>query len=244
MDRNDSRLHTPSSHLRTPRLASASAAASAQHARARAARGQADVCVACAVDCVRCCGVVVVHERVLVSVYRSLCGASECPPMYGSHWEAVGFQGSDPATDVRGGGLFSLVQLLSFVQGDSRELALRLFQLSNDPVQHFPFSVVALNVSGFVLAALRSGVLHGECSRRGDVWLACQALFAAAMSSFHRQWKEQSATISSWSSVRQSTTANTQPHPQQPRSSTTPLLCILMRCSRPLRSSAVRAWRC
>ena len=143
------------------------------------------------------------HERVLVSVYRALCGSSECPPVFGSHWESIGFQGSDPATDVRGGGLFSLVQLLAFVQAHPASAA-RLYALSRDDVQHFPFAVVGLNVSGFVLAALRSGALHAECNREGDVWRCCHGLFAAAMAAFHRHWKDSSATITSWSAVRQS----------------------------------------
>ena len=144
------------------------------------------------------------HERVLVSVYRGLCGAAECPPVYGSHWESIGFQGSDPSTDVRGGGLFSLLQLLAFVQAEGRPLALRIFQLSTDPQQHFPFAVVALNISGFVLTALRSGALHGECSRRGDVWAVCHSLFTAAMSRFYQLWRQQSATILCWNAVRES----------------------------------------
>lgn len=146
---------------------------------------------------------VVVHERLLVSLYRGLCGTSECPPVFGGHWESIGFQGKDPSTDVRGGGVFGLVQLLHFVQSQ-QELAMRIFTLSNDPVQHFPFSVVGLNLSGFVLTALRSGLLNGECNREGDVWRCCHRLFAAAMGQLFTEWKDTSATITSWSCVRRS----------------------------------------
>ena len=76
----------------------------------------------------------VVHERVLVSVYRGLLGASECPPVYGSHWEAVGFQGNDPSTDVRGAGMLGLLLLLAFVQ-QRQALADQLFKLSTDAHQ-------------------------------------------------------------------------------------------------------------
>ena len=149
------------------------------------------------------------HERLLVSLYRGLCGEAECPPVFGSHWEGVGFQGQDPATDVRGGGVFGALQLLRFVQ-EERPLALRLFALSTDAVQHFPFCVVGLNLSGFVLTALRSGLLHGDCNRTGDVWRSCHRLFTASMAAFFQQWKEQSATISHWNDVRESTTGDPQ----------------------------------
>ena len=80
------------------------------------------------------CVVSVLHDRVLVSVYRGLLGASECPPVYGSHWEAVGFQGNDPSTDVRGAGMFGLLLLLAFVQ-QRHALANQLFKLSTDAHQ-------------------------------------------------------------------------------------------------------------
>jgi len=41
-------------------------------------------------------------------------GNSDCP-RYGSHWERIGFQGNDPATDLRGVGLLGLLQPLFLV---------------------------------------------------------------------------------------------------------------------------------
>lgn len=32
-------------------------------------------------------------------------------PRYGPHWTALGFQGDDPATDLRGAGMLGLLQL-------------------------------------------------------------------------------------------------------------------------------------
>ena len=84
----------------------------------------------CPVPCCR----PVLHERVLVSVYRGLLGSSECPPIFGSHWEAVGFQGNDPSTDVRGAGMFGLLLLLAFVQ-QRQTLANQIFKLSTDAHQ-------------------------------------------------------------------------------------------------------------
>ena len=47
--------------------------------------------------------------RLAVSCYsNSLCKACR----YGEHWALMGFQGSDPATDLRGAGMLGLLHLL------------------------------------------------------------------------------------------------------------------------------------
>ena len=50
------------------------------------------------------------HERMLMTIYCSLTGDATWPPRYGTHWEVVGFQGNDPATDLRGVGMLALLQ--------------------------------------------------------------------------------------------------------------------------------------
>jgi hypothetical protein len=144
----------------------------------------------------------VVHERVLVSIYRSLQGAACSPPVFGSHWEVVGFQGSDPATDVRGGGVFGLLLLLRLLQSE-QQLASRMQALSVSQLQHFPLAVVCLNLAGIVLSTLRLGLLNGECNRqRGGMWEVAHTLFAAAVDAFVNCWMEEAATISCWAEVR------------------------------------------
>jgi ELMO domain-containing protein len=73
-------------------------------------------------------------ERVLQTIYRDMTGDKLSCPRFGSHWEALGFQGKDPATDLRGAGLFGLVQWLFFLK-THRPLLLRIFKLSKDDVQ-------------------------------------------------------------------------------------------------------------
>lgn len=36
-------------------------------------------------------------------------------PRFGPHWESVGFQGDDPATDLRGYGMLGLLQMLTLI---------------------------------------------------------------------------------------------------------------------------------
>ena len=47
----------------------------------------------------------VLHERILMSVYRVITREETLPPRFGPRWETVGFQGDDPATDLRGAGM-------------------------------------------------------------------------------------------------------------------------------------------
>ena len=42
------------------------------------------------------------HFEVLLTLYKLLTGSKLDCPRYGSHWEQIGFQGNDPATDLRG----------------------------------------------------------------------------------------------------------------------------------------------
>ena len=156
-------------------------------------------CLLCALCCC-CCAVV--HERVLVSIYRALQGAASSPPVYGGHWEAVGFQGSDPATDVRGGGVLGLLLLLRLLQSE-QTLAGRMQALSVSELQHFPLAVVCLNLAGIVLSTLRLGRLNGDCRRQpGGMWAVAHTLFAACVDAFVNCWMEEAATIASWAGVR------------------------------------------
>ena len=52
------------------------------------------------------------HERILMALYCVLTGDSTWPPRYGAHWEVIGFQGNDPATDLRGAGMLALLQVI------------------------------------------------------------------------------------------------------------------------------------
>ncbi|KXZ51907.1 hypothetical protein GPECTOR_11g35 [Gonium pectorale] len=65
----------------------------------------------------------VMHVRLLGSVFSAFTGmqggaAGKTPdqPRFGGHWADVGFQGQDPATDLRGCGMLGLVQLFYLPQ--------------------------------------------------------------------------------------------------------------------------------
>lgn len=73
----------------------------------------------------------------------------------GSHWTDLGFQGDDPATDLRGGGMFALRQLVHFAQ--THTTAFRQMIAYNKDVQArnkdhwYLLAVVSIHLSAQIL---------------------------------------------------------------------------------------------
>lgn len=100
------------------------------------------------------------HERIFQTIYKQVTGDKLQCPRIGAHWDVVGFQGLDPATDLRGSGMLGPLQLL-FLLKEYRELALKIFTLSRDELQvrqsryfssrlwHFGSNMCVLIISSF-----------------------------------------------------------------------------------------------
>uniref|UniRef100_K1QQE3 ELMO domain-containing protein 3 n=1 Tax=Magallana gigas TaxID=29159 RepID=K1QQE3_MAGGI len=102
-----------------------------------------------------------IHVRSLQTIYRSLTGSRFDCPRYGNHWEEIGFQGRDPATDLRGVGLLGLLHLVYLLRDAKRHvLASEIYKLSLHPTQNFPFCVMSINLTRIALQALREGCLN------------------------------------------------------------------------------------
>ena len=141
------------------------------------------------------------HARVLNAVYARLVGGDRPPPRFGSHWEDVGFQGADPATDLRGCGMLGLLQLLMLVDRNPGN-AKAIHALSRDPVQEFPMAPLSINITHIALKAMRKGLLVAESKRRGSVWDAADAFYAGAFYEFYHRWKTGGKTIKDSGHVR------------------------------------------
>ena len=143
---------------------------------------------------------------ILQSIYRALVGKhgshernANLPafvPALGPHWDAIGFQGSDPCTDInRAMKLFSLLQALHFVMkhafGRDARKAYRLSILVPEhPDNHtgkdlsWPFMCVSISFTKEAIVALRTGELNWLCNEKNSVLdvlhsfhRACFALF-------------------------------------------------------------------
>ncbi|KAJ8286165.1 hypothetical protein GJAV_G00035250 [Gymnothorax javanicus] len=138
-----------------------------------------------------------VHTRVLQTIYKRLTGSRADCPRYGPHWEAVGFQGTDPATDLRGTGFLGLMHTLYLVMDpEMLPLARDIYRLSQHPIQNFPFCVMSFNITRIALHALREEALTRECNRRQQVVGVLNEFYVATFLQLFQVWRSQRKTIS------------------------------------------------
>ncbi|CAL8249940.1 unnamed protein product [Boreogadus saida] len=138
-----------------------------------------------------------VHMRVLQTIYKRLVGGRLDCARYGDHWENIGFQGTDPATDLRGTGFLGLMHTLYFVMDpETLPLARDIYKLSQHPTQNFPFSVMSINMTRIALQVLREEALSKECNRRQQVVGVLNEFYVATYLHLFQLWKTQQKTIS------------------------------------------------
>ncbi|XP_076820357.1 uncharacterized protein LOC143465763 isoform X2 [Clavelina lepadiformis] len=135
-----------------------------------------------------------VHCRVIQTIYKRLIGSKHNCPNHGPHWEVIGFQGHDPATDLRGAGFLALLHLL-FLVTEHPHVAVEIYQLSTHPVQNFPFCLVSINVTRIALLALREDKLSRICNKRKQVVSVMNEFYLAVFWHIYYVWKNQHKTM-------------------------------------------------
>ncbi|XP_029088583.1 ELMO domain-containing protein 3 isoform X1 [Monodon monoceros] len=137
------------------------------------------------------------HGRVLQTIYKKLTGSKFDCALHGDHWEDLGFQGTNPATDLRGAGFLALLHLLYLVM-DSKTLlmAQEIFRLSRHHIQQFPFCLMSVNITRITIQALREGCLSRECNRQHEVVPVVNSFYAATFLRLAHVWRTQHKTIS------------------------------------------------
>ncbi|XP_058406772.1 ELMO domain-containing protein 3 isoform X2 [Diceros bicornis minor] len=138
-----------------------------------------------------------VHGRVLQTIYKKLTGSKFDCALHGDHWEDLGFQGANPATDLRGAGFLALLHLLYLVM-DSKTLlmAQEIFRLSRHHIQQFPFCLMSINITRIAIQALREECLSRECNRQQKVIPVVNSFYAATFLRLAHVWRTQQKTIS------------------------------------------------
>ena len=135
-----------------------------------------------------------VHCRVLDTIYKNLTGSKVKQPRFGPHWEDIGFQGNDPATDLRGSGFLGLLQLLVLVT-KYRDIALEMYKLSTHSTYNFPFCVMSINITRIALQALRGNKLTRICNQTKQVIEVCNEFYVATFWRLYTIWKQEHKTI-------------------------------------------------
>lgn len=144
------------------------------------------------------------HLGMLRTVFRQLTGSRVDPPRYGGHWEEIGFQGTDPATDLRGVGLLGLIQATYLTTTPELiPFARSALSLARNPDQEFPFLVLSINVSRIALHALRDGLLNRLVVEDDSVWTTVNTFYAAVLHHVVDRWRREHLTITSSGHVLQ-----------------------------------------
>lgn len=73
-------------------------------------------------------------------------------------WTILGFQGTDPLSDFRGGGLLSLQQLAFFADNFLNEVK-SINLRANHPTKGYGWSITGINITVMLIKALKSGVM-------------------------------------------------------------------------------------
>ena len=150
-------------------------------------------------------------ERMLCSLYVNLLGDALCPTATGSHWELLGFQGTDPVTDIRGAGVYGLISLL-YIVARHGEMTQRVYRLSRDSTQSFPFALIALTISGIVMQLMRQCKLYALINQEAQSSANHQPqslhdtvnrVYTAILYDFYLTWKNENCSIKNWNQVRQ-----------------------------------------
>ncbi|CAI5445934.1 unnamed protein product [Caenorhabditis angaria] len=116
-------------------------------------------------------------------------------PRIGSHWQIVGFQGTNPATDFRGCGIFALLQLHSFTQRLPHNILKAIVQLSRAEPNDFPLAVVSINITGLILGKLKKDRFDLLGTPSNGLYPVLVSLHSASLAYFCAQYKSQNLTL-------------------------------------------------
>lgn len=136
-----------------------------------------------------------VQFRILQTIYSRLTSSKDDCPQRGAHWQQIGFQGTDPATDLRAVGLYGLIHLLHLTSDDVLPLGQKLYSVANSENQPFPLAVLSLNVTNIVLNVFNAGKLNRECNVRESVIETLNNFYAAVTAYILHVWITQNKTI-------------------------------------------------
>jgi len=116
-------------------------------------------------------------------------------------WTAIGFQGLDPITDFRGGGLLSLRQLVYFAD-ENKEIIDKINERANHVKTGYGLAITGINITVMLMDALKSGHLKQYFYHRQINDNQLNQLYAQCFLLFDRLWaREQPEDIMRFSAI-------------------------------------------
>jgi hypothetical protein len=132
------------------------------------------------------------HERALEELWSMLRpGQARQGGRISKDWADIGFQGTDPATDFRGMGYFSLLNLLALAQEHPAFCARHIatYLQPGGELTYWPFAITSINVSGWLLEMLGAGELDSELLKRGMSMHTLNFIHYALFVRFVQAWE-------------------------------------------------------
>jgi len=136
------------------------------------------------------------HQDALRQLWHLAYPTCEIPPLKSELWKEMGWQGTDPSTDFRGGGLISLENLIFFAKNYPKSFQMLLNKVQGQRSDwEYPFAVAGINISFMLIQMLdlqssvpssKSGIRFLELLGRDEN--AFDHLYCVAFRLLDAQW--------------------------------------------------------
>ncbi|CAL4914162.1 unnamed protein product [Urochloa decumbens] len=153
------------------------------------------------------------HQDALRQLWRLAYPTREIPPLKSELWKEMGWQGTDPSTDFRGGGLISLENLIFFARNYPKSFQMLLNKVQGQRSDwEYPFAVAGINISFMLIQMLdlqstvpssKSGIRFLELLGRDEN--AFDHLYCVAFRMLDAQWLVKRASYMEFNEVMKST---------------------------------------
>ncbi|CDP11299.1 unnamed protein product [Coffea canephora] len=153
------------------------------------------------------------HQDALRHLWRLAYPNKELPSLKSERWKEMGWQGSDPSTDFRGGGFISLENLIFFAKTYPEAFQNLLHKRDGNRSEwEYPFAVAGINVSFMLVQMLdlqsgKPSTLAGIhfLDLLGEDEMAFDNLFCVAFKLLDAQWLAKRASYMEFNDVLKST---------------------------------------
>ncbi|KAF8731201.1 hypothetical protein HU200_016525 [Digitaria exilis] len=153
------------------------------------------------------------HQDALRQLWRLAYPTREIPPLKSELWKEMGWQGTDPSTDFRGGGLISLENLIFFARNYPKSFQMLLNKVQGQRSDwEYPFAVAGINISFMLIQMLdlqstvpssKSGIRFLELLGRDEN--AFDHLYCVAFRLLDARWLVKRASYMEFNEVMKST---------------------------------------
>ncbi|KAH7667360.1 ELMO domain-containing protein [Dioscorea alata] len=154
------------------------------------------------------------HQDALRQLWRLAYPGRQVPPLKSELWKEMGWQGSDPSTDFRGGGFVSLENLIFFAKTYPDSFQGLLHKRDGRRAEwEYPFAVAGINIS-FMLVQMLGLELAGRPSSKagicfikllGEDEMAFDNLYCIAFQMMDAQWLAKRASYMEFNEVLKAT---------------------------------------